>query len=195
MGRNAWGEAVTSQHAAGTLLNTFTTAKSVINAQAQSPLSPAFWYPGKMMKIEVAGAISNIVTTPGTITLQVMLGTIAAPIVAFTTGAIQLNATAHTTLPFWLDIMLRCDTEGSGTAAKLMGQTRATGVMFTKTAGQTDGANTDTSIMAPATNPAVGTGFDSTIVNTLDFWAGFSISNAGNGVRIDQFLPIAWDIP
>jgi hypothetical protein len=195
MGRNSWGESIISQHAAGTLLNTFTTAKSVINAQAQALLPAAFWYPGKEVEIKVRGAISNIVTTPGTINFQVKLGSIATPITVFDTGAIQLNATAHTTLPFWLDILLRCDTEGGGTAAKLMGLGKVSGVMFTKTAGQVDGVNSETVITVPVTAPIVGTGFDSTIVNALDFWAGFSISNAGNGVRIDQYLPISWDIP
>ena len=39
----------------------------------------------------------------------------------------------------------------------------------------------------PATAPAVGTGFDSTIANLLDFWVGFSISNSGNGVQVYQY--------
>mgnify|MGYP003350510310 CR=1 FL=1 len=40
--------------------------------------------------------------------------------------------------------------------------------LFTRTAGTTDDANTDTTLMVPATAPAVGTGFDSTIDNVLD---------------------------
>jgi hypothetical protein len=43
-------------------------------------------------------------------------------------------------------------------------------------------------LQCPATAPAVGTGFDSTVANLLDFWAGFSISNAGNGVQIHQYV-------
>jgi hypothetical protein len=39
----------------------------------------------------------------------------------------------------------------------------------------------------PVTAPALGTAFDSTISQILDFWVGFSISNAGNGIRIDQY--------
>jgi hypothetical protein len=33
----------------------------------------------------------------------------------------------------------------------------------------------------------VGTGFDSTIANLLDFWTAFSISNAGNGVQVYDY--------
>ena len=61
-------------------------------------------------------------------------------------------------------------------------------MMVTATAAQTDGANTMAMLQCPATAPAVGTGFDSTVANLLDFWAGFSISNAGNGVQIHQYV-------
>lgn len=183
MSLQTWQELLVSQHAAGTLFNTYTTAKTVINAQALVTLPAGFFALGKMVRIRVKGGISNIVTTPGTITFQVMIG--AA--IAFTSGAIQLNATAHTTLPFDLEIILTCRAEGDGTTANLMGQAKITGVMVTKTAGQTDDAQGDQTIMAPATAPAVGAGFDSTIAKVLDFWAGFSISNAGNGVQVQQY--------
>ena len=52
------------------------------------------------------------------------------------------------------------------------------------------GANptvSDTSAVVPVTAPAVGTGFDSTIANILDFWVGFSINNAGNGVQVYDY--------
>ena len=175
---------IASQKAAGTLFNTYTTAKTVINPEALATLPPGFFdRVGQTLDIDVWGAISNIVTTPGTVTFQCMLGTI----VVFTTGAIQLNATAHTTLPFHLHARLTLNAVGSGTSATFRGQAVIEGVMVTLTAGQTDGANTQSTINVPATAPAVGTGFDSTIQTILDFWAGFSISNAGNGVQIHQY--------
>jgi len=95
-----WIETLVTQHAAGTAFNTYTSAKTVINPQALAVLPAGFFSPGKSVRIRVLGAISNIVTTPGTITFQVMIGSA----IAFTSGAIQLNATAHTLLPFahWL---------------------------------------------------------------------------------------------
>lgn len=184
MSLQTWQETIAVQQAAGTLFNTYTTAKSVINPQALVSLPAGYWQIGKTMRIRVLGGISNIVTTPGTITLQVMLGSV----VAFTTGAIQLNATAHTTLPFWLEVLLTCRASGSGTSANLMGIGTIHGMMPTVTAAQVDGANTMATLMTPATAPAVGTGFDSTIANVLDFWAGFSISNAGNGIQVQQYI-------
>lgn len=183
MSQQTWVETLVSQQAAGTAQNTYTTAKSVINPQERFTLPPNFWYPGRMIEVSVDGALSNIVTTPGTLTLQVMMGSI----VAFTTGALQLNATAHTLLPFTLDARLTCRAVGSGTSANLIGQARIGGIQFTLTAAQVDAVNTSGLFMGPATAPAVGTGFDSSISNILDFWAGFSISNAGNGITIHQY--------
>src|SRR5262249_1197037 len=105
-----------------------------------------------------------------------------------TTGNIQLNATAHTLLPWWLDILLTVRALGSGTNANFMGMGRIQGVMFTLTAGQTDDANTPGIFSAPATSPAVGAGFDSTVCNVLDFWWGFSISSASNRVKTELYL-------
>ncbi len=186
MPNQAWNQAVVTQEAAGAAYATYTTAKSVINAQDLYSFYPNFFKLGTKLRITVHMAISNIVTTPGTVTFQVMLGSI----VAFTTGAVQLNATAHTLLPAKLVIDLTCqltNTTVGGAVAKLMGQAVLTGVMFTKTAGQTDGANTETVINLPATSPALGTAFDSTISQILDFWTGFSISNSGNGIQVAQY--------
>lgn len=177
-----------TQQAAGTLFATFTTAKSVINPQALLVIPAGLLQIGDQLRISVAGAISNIVTTPGTINFQVKFGP-TANIVAFDTGAVQLNATAHTTLPFWLDILLSLRSIGPGaTAAQFMGQAMFTGRMLTLTAGQTDDAQGMQSILAPAIAPALGTAWDSTVANILDLWAGFSISNAGNGVQIQQYM-------
>jgi hypothetical protein len=187
MSLQTWQETLSSQIAAGTLLNTFTTAKSVINPQALTPIPAGYFSIGKTLRIKIQGAISNIVTTPGTITFQLMLGP-SGSIVVFTSGAVQLNATAHTTLPFDLEIILVCRSVGSGTAATLMGIGRLNGIMFTLTAGQVDGVNSSATMVVPVTAPAAGGGFDSTVANILDFWAGFSISNAGNGIQIHNYV-------
>lgn len=185
MPRQGWNQLLAVQQAQATLQNTFTTAKSVINAQALAILPAGFFeYPGVAVRVTVMGAISNIVTTPGTITLQVMLGSI----VAFTTGALQLNATAHTLLPFRFSALLTTRIVGGTTVAKFIGMAEVAGLMFTKTAAQTDGVNTETIIQVPTTAPALGNGFDSTAAQTLDFWAGFSISNAGNGIQVEQYI-------
>ncbi len=182
--RNSWVDAISIQGSAGSSFGTYTTSKTVIVPTALQIIRANTLNIGSAFRITAAGGIGTLVTTPGTITFETKIGSV----VAFSTGAIQLNATAHTNIPFWLEILLTCRSIGSGTSATLMGQALAFGTMFTVTAGQTDGANTHAFKLAPATAPAVGTGFDSTIDNILDFWAGFSISDAANTVKIEQYV-------
>jgi len=128
--------------------------------------------------------ISNLVTTPGLMNFQTNMGAVAA----FNTGNIQLNATAHTTLPAKYEALITCRAVGSGTAANLMGVAQVTGIMFTRTAAQVDQVNIGSGLLAPITAPAVGTGFDSTAAQTLDFFVGFTISSASNGVQVQQYI-------
>lgn len=182
----AWDQSFGSQTASGTLKTTFTTAVSVLNQQSLIGIPANSMRVGDSFTVTVSGAISNIVTTPGTIVFQVMMGTL----VAWTSGNIQLNATAHTTLPFRLVVdctVQLVNTTVNGAVAKILGIGTLNGVMFTKTAAQVDGVNSETTIMVPVTAPAQGAAFDSTISQILDFWAGFSISNAGNGIQIHQY--------
>lgn len=174
-----------AQQAVGTFFNSYTTAKTVINPQALWTV-PAGWfqYIGQRIKVSVQGALSNIVTTPGTVTFQVMMGSI----VAFTTGAIQMSTTAHTKLPFWLEIYLTLLTVGSGTSATFKGQ--AVGVSQAFSISTSDATSGHSALVAPNTTPAAGTGWDSTIANVFDFWTGFSSSQSGNGVEIHQYQVI-----
>ena len=183
MGIQTFVESLTTQHAVGTALNTFTTPKSVINEQALFTIPANWWAVGKHMDITIDAGLSNIVTTPGTITFQVMMGSI----IVLTSGAIQLNATAHTLLPLGIDIRLTCRAIGSSTTAKLIGQMWIKGIQPTLTAAQTDDANLSGVFAGPATAPALGTGFNSEIDNVLDFFTGFSVSDGGNGITIHQY--------
>lgn len=185
MPSQSWRQTLASQQSQGTLFNTYTTAKTVLNPQALYTFPAGFFqYAGQRLTVHVEGGISNIVTTPGTITLQVMLGSV----VVFTTGAVQLNATAHTTLPFVLDVSMTLQTVGNSTNAKFAGMGTLSGIMFTLTAAQVDAVNTSGLFQVPVTAPAQGTGFDSTSAQILDFWAGFSISNAGNGIQLENYV-------
>ena len=196
MSLQTWGECLVAQKVDSPLQTTFTTAKSVFGvdgtdaaAACKFTVPAGFFTPGKALTIQMRGDISNIVTTPGTITFQVMVGAV----IAFTTGAFQMSTTAHTTLPFWLDIDVTCQFEGGGTQAKLMGQSKIVSNTVANTAVADSVANTLPTLLGPNTTPALGTGFDSTAAQKIDIFAGFSISNAGNGVRSRQYRLIAWN--
>lgn len=192
-----WSETLTAATAAATAQNTYTTAKSVINAQ-NLIVFPANYFAriGQVIRVTVMGGLSTLVTTPGTTTYQIQCGP-TANIVVFTTGAIQLNATAHTLLPFKLDILLTLRATGSGTGANFMGMAEIKGVMYTVTIAATDlwgrvsaadAAVSHVTMEVPVTAPAVGTGFDSTVANIFDFWTGFSISSGSNNIQVQQYV-------
>lgn len=188
--RNSVGFSETLRTAltSGPVLNTFTGAVTCLNP-TELWVVPANYFrlPGQMLRITVLYALSNIVTTPGTFVQQVMMGPTSA-IIAFTTGNIQLNATAHTLLPAKTEIWLTLRAAGSGTNANFMGMGDIRGIQPTLTAAQVDAANTGGNFSAPATAPAVGTGWDSTVANILNFFTGFSISAAGNGITVHQYV-------
>lgn len=176
-------QTLSSQQAAGTLFNTFTTAKSVLNATELYTFPANTLRVGSKLRIRAMFGLSNIVTTPGTVVWQVMMGSV----VAWTSGNVQMSTTANTLAPVELEINLRLDSAGSGTAAKFMGVGKVIGINPQLGAGAANGAVTDSAITLPTTAPAVGTGWDSTVAETLDFWTGFSISNAGNGIQLYDY--------
>lgn len=195
MPAQVWTQAVAAQEAAGTLFNTFTTAKTVINQSQLIDYARNYWKIGQKMRVTANMSISNVVTTPGTMVFQVMFGSI----IVWSSGNIQLNATAHTTLPARLvvDLTLQlANTTVGGAIAKFMGVGMLNGVMFTRTIAATDNwgrvsaadaSVSDVTMLVPVTAPALGTAFDGTIAQTQDFFVGFSSSAAGNGVRMDQY--------
>lgn len=183
MSLQTWQETLVTAQVAGTLFTTFTTAKTVLPVGCLVTLPANWWYIGRCVRVKVIGAISNIVTTPGTITMQFMMGSV----IAGSSGAMQMSTTAHTTVPFIAEGYFTCRAVGSSTSCNLMPQWIVTSQAIKATA-VADSTTGHESLMGPNTAPAVGTGFDSTAAQTLDFFAGFSISNAGNGIQIQQYI-------
>lgn len=184
MPSQSWRQVIASQQAQGTLFNTYTTAKTVINPQALVTLPAGFFgQVGQRLTIEVWGGESHRVTGPDTMTFQVMLGSV----VAFTTGALNLTTTAHTTIPFYCKIDLTLNSVGSGTSAKFLGQAVIWGQGFAMAASLADNAAATGMAIGPNTAPAVGTGFDATAAQVLDFWVGQSFSGAGNGIQVAAY--------
>jgi hypothetical protein len=181
MSLQTWVETLVTAQVAGTTLTGSTSATSIIPAAAKITLPTNYFYIGRMLRIRAMGQLGNIITTPGTITIDVRLGNV----VAFNGGAMQLSSTAHTTLPFWLDIVLTCRAIGSGTSTNFMGQGIMTSQCLSLTA-VADSTTTPATLLLPNTVPTVGTGFDNTVTNTLDLFATFSLSNA-NAITLQQY--------
>ena len=182
MSRQTWVETFRASKSQGASLSNSTTPTSLLPTADKITLPNNLLEPGKVIRVTATGRISNIVTTPGTLTLDIRLGAV----VAFNGGAMQLSTTAHTTVPFWWQALLTVRAEGSSTSANLIGQA----VMLSQ-AVSISGADPTTGhslLLTPNTTPAAGTGFDSTASQTVDLFGTFSIANAGNLVGLEQFV-------
>lgn len=191
-----FGQLIASIPVAGTAYTTYTAAKSMLTSATATaasmgfvPIAAGALLQGAVLEIDFEASISNRVTGPDTFTIQVMVGAV----IAFTTGAITLTTTAHTNIPLSGRIRLTSQAVGNGTLTQLQGRAVMTGQMIQQ--GGTAGADSATlvnTIIMPNTAAALGTGFDGTVTNTLDHWVAQSVSNAGNGYRLDQYYVKYW---
>jgi len=167
----------------GTLSNS-TAATSLLPAASPKLTFPNsfFQYAGQILRIKGTCQVSNVVTTPGTLTLDIRFGSV----VVFTSGAMQMSTTAHTTLPIWYEILLTLRSIGTSTAAQFMGQGICSGQPMSLTA-VADSTTTVGTVMMPNTTPALGTGFDSTATQALDHFATFSVNTSPTNITLQQF--------
>lgn len=185
----SWAEALATAQTAGASLASFTTAVSMLPTPARHTLPSDFWEIGRALRITAAGYVGNVVTAQPTFTVDVRMGTITTPIIVFNMGAMLTSTTAHTTVPWFLDLVMTCRAIGSGTSANLIGQ----GVL-TSRAFLDSGATADLitgghpTLVVPETTPAVGTGFDSNQPQTVDLFVACSTSNAANTWRCEQYM-------
>lgn len=174
----------------GTNYTTFTTAQSMLGAatalsatsQAIQPIWPGALITGSYIKIEYHASISW--ATGNTMIITVKLGST----VVWTSSTIKVTTTGGTLIASTGEILLSTRTVGTGTLATLMGGGYWQGRMIVP-AGATPGADfsAGSGIADLQETAAVGTGFDSTIQNTLDFFLTMGTSSASNGFRMEQY--------
>jgi len=172
-----------------TALTNTTTATSILPAAARFSLPANFFYIGKQLLMKASGRISTVVTTPGNITFDLRLGP-TSNIAAFTSGTSALNVTAQTNTTWDLEILYTCRAIGASTSANGLGVAKwISRASLNAPATTTLGVGT---VLMPDTAPAVGTGFDSTVVNIADLFATFSVANASNSILTHQYS--LWDV-
>lgn len=187
MSSQGWVETLATAQVAGPTLASFTTAVTALPGHARTTISFDQWAIGKALRIRATGRVSNVITAQPTFTFQFMLGP-TSNIIAFTTGAILCSTTAHTDVPWWLDIQLTCRAIGSGTSANLMGQGQIVSRAFLDSGATADLVTSGHAVlMVPETAPTVGTGFDSNVANIADLFVACSVSNAANAIRVEQY--------
>jgi hypothetical protein len=178
MPSQGWAQALITATADGTALATSTTPTSLLPGGAKYQLPANFLSIGSALRITAFGRVSNIVTTPGTLTLDVRFGSV----VVFNGAAMPLNTTAKTNVAWKLVALLTCRSIGTVTAATMFGMGN-----FTSESVNSAVAGTANDVLLPASTPAVGTGFDSTSSQVVDLFGTWSISNAGNSIQVHEY--------
>lgn len=146
---------------------TAAAAASCIPVAKRLILPNNYWTIEKAWKVIIGGRISCAVTTPGTARFDFRTGP-SGTIVAYDTGAINLNIVAKTNVPFRLEIDLVCRSVGNAALTTLFGIGRLESEALVGASLPSAGGNG--SILVPTTAPAVGTGFDNTAANAVDFF-------------------------
>lgn len=164
----------------GTALANSTTPTNILPS-SRAPIIPANYFDrvGKPARVGFRGRISTVVTTPGTLTLELMFGSIAVA----SSGALALNTTAQTNVGWHLDWDLVLASIGSGTAATLkqQGLFRSHAVIGSA-APSAGGAGCH--LLPFNTAPAVGSGFDATAAQTVGLRATWSVASASNSLQL-----------
>lgn len=109
-GAQGWEELIDTLTADGTQIS---------NSTSEALLCPDFnipaYYmaPGRVLRLYIAGVMSNVVTTPGTFTLRLRWGGLASGIVLLASAAQGLDTTARTNALWSADMMVVCRTAGA----------------------------------------------------------------------------------
>jgi hypothetical protein len=162
---------------------TATAEGSLLPGQAKIFIPSGYLFRvGKRLHCVATGRISNIVTTPGTLTLRFKLGPTANIAVA-ASAAMQLNAVAKTNVGWVLDMTMTVRSIGSGTTATVFANGQWTSESVVGSPVPASGG--PGGFLWQPSAPAVGTGFDSTVDNQIDLTAQFSLT--GNSIQLHTF--------
>ena len=110
MAQGYW-QTLNTLQAPGTALTNSTTRTSLTTGSTQARYTlpgNALKFPGDQLLLKASGIISTIVTTPGTMTIDLALATVAV----VSTGLMTLNATAQTNTPWYLEVLMTVKTAG-----------------------------------------------------------------------------------
>ncbi len=167
----------------GTALTNTTTATSILPVIAKPTLPANYLFAGKMFRVTATGRISTVVTTPGTLTLDLRFGSVNV----FSGGAMTLNTTAQTNVGWIYEAMFTVRAVGATTTANVLGQGSWQSHAVIASPAPTAGSAGE-HILPFNTAPVVGTGFDSTAAQLVDLFATWSVANAANSITCHQFM-------
>lgn len=166
----------------GTAVANTTTASRLMSAVRKIATLPAGYFDrvGRMLAFEFSGRISTVVTTPGTLTLALRLGSIDV----FSSGAMSLNTTAQTNVHWSLKGELVARAIGDSTSTTLFpkGCEFRSHAVIGSPAPTAGGAGVH--LLPYNAAPAVGSGFDNSVSQLIDLYATWSVANAANSLQL-----------
>jgi hypothetical protein len=173
-------QVIASAYTDGPTLTAATTS-SMVPTYVPTSIPAGYWQIGRIWRITAAGRISNVVTTPGTARFDLRMGAVTV----WDSLALNLNVVAKTNVPWFLQVILTCRSVGTGTSATLFGQGVFLSEAYINTAVAATGPGPGGTVI-PTGAPAVGTGFDSTVANAMDF--RFTQTVATGSITMHNFL-------
>ena len=182
MGLNSSPQTVVASQTDGTAITDSTTAASIIPAKAKFTFPIDFFEVGSVLRVTATGRISCVVTTPGTLTLDLRMN----DVIAATTDAMALCVVAKTSVSWWLDWLLTCQTVGDPAGTKFSHLARFTSQGLIGSPVVSVGGNA--TLLSPAATPGQGTGFNLLASNTLDMFGKFSVNTTGTSIQCHQFV-------
>lgn len=107
MSMQSWVETIFSQGAGSAL-----TAASEALLVTDVSIPAGYMYPGRTLHLQLTGKASNVVTTPGTLTVRLRWGGLAGTVLV-ASAAMTQNVAAQTDKTWTLDAYVRCLTDGA----------------------------------------------------------------------------------
>ncbi len=178
---NTWNQTLITLQGNGTAVTGTTSATSLLATAGAGArwLKPANFFNniGGKLLARMGGIMTTIVTTPGTLTLALRIGSVDV----WNSGAFNLNVVAQTNVAWWLDLDL--DLRVMGAAAQFRGIGRFYSRALVGSAAVAAGSAC--MIVLPDTGSSLGTAFDDTASNYIEPFSTASVT--GTSIRLDSY--------
>lgn len=162
MSIQSWQETIFASLADSTAVTG--TAEAIVVPDITLPAN--YMYPGRVLYARIAGKISNVVTTPGTITLRARWGGVAGTVLAVS-DAISQNIIVQTDDSWEAEFWITCRTAGASGSFLTSGKAFF-GNAIAASAGQV--------ILIPSASNAVVGSLTTVAATALSFTAKFSVN-------------------
>lgn len=168
-GAAGWQECLEAQIADGTQISN-STSETIVCPDFNIPAY--YMAPGRTLRVWAYGVMSNVVTTPGTLTMRLRWGGVSGTVLV-ASAAQGLDTTARTNSMWMLHCLITCRTAGA------TGTFMSGGIMFGNVLSTT-AANLLPALLGSAGNPLASANaavtVDTTAAKLLSVTAQFSVS-------------------